>query len=130
MIRLPVRPAYNLFKSRVIVFDVTQGRDELGNPIVAVPTPDRGIIGVIQPAGDKAIALLPEGAQSDGAYILHTDAPIYIADNAQGSTQNVQTYARHNGDVWKAWRMQGWRPHQRIQRYILTRYVNVNGNYS
>lgn len=130
MIVLPLNPVLNLFGSSVTVFDVVQGRDSDGIPIDATPSPDRNIFGIIQPAGDKDIRLLPEGQQSDGAYILHTPAPVFAADNVQGGESNRQTYVRHAGNIWKVWRIQKWNPHQRIARYIITRYVNVNGDYS
>jgi len=129
-IRLPVRPAYNLFKSTITAFDVVQGRDADGVPIDATPEADRQFQGVIQPAGDRHVNLTPAGAESDGEYILHTDAAVSAADNYQGGQNQRQTFVRHNGNIWRLWKIQGWAPHQRIARYVLTRYVNVNGNYS
>lgn len=130
MIILPLSPAFSLFASKVVVFDVVQGRDSDGMPIVATPEADRNITGVIQPAGDDTIKLLPEGQQSDGAYILHTPSAIHAATNVQGAELERQTFIRHNGNIWKAWNVQNWLPHQKIARYIITRYVNTNGDYS
>lgn len=129
-IHLPVRPAYNLFRTPIVAFDVIQGRDSHGIPLPGTIEADRTISGVIQPAGDRHVRLTPAGAESDGEYILHTDHPVSAADNAQDALTNRQTFVRHNGNVWKLWKIQGWAPHQRIARYVLTRYVNLNGNYS
>lgn len=130
MIILPLNPVLNLFGSTIVAFDVVQGRDSDGIPVVATPEADRKIFGIIQPAGDKDIRMLPEGQQSDGAYILHTPAAVYAADNVQGAETNRQTFVRHSNNIWKVWRIQDWTPHQKIARYIITRYVNLNGDYS
>lgn len=130
MIILPLFPAFNLFASKVVVFDVVQGRDADGIPIDATPEADRNISAVIQPAGDKDVRLLPEGQQSEGAYVMHTAAAVSAADNAQNAQTQRQTFVRHSGNIWKVQKIQDWTPHQKIARYIITRYVNTNGNYS
>lgn len=129
-IRLPVYPAFRLFRSDVPAFDVVQGRDEFGRPLDGVVEADRIIPAVIQPAGDRAVDLTPAGAESTAEYTMHTPAAISAADNVQDGMTNRQTFVRHNGNVWKVWKIQDWRPHQKIARYVLTRYVNLNGNYS
>lgn len=127
MLILPIHVTHNLLTHTVVAFDVTHGRDAAGRPTI-VQGADYNITDAnAQPAGDKLVALLPEGAQADGALVLHTRAQVKAAGNVNGSTSGVQTYIRHNGDIWKVWGIQNWQPHAKIGRYILTRYVNVDG---
>ncbi len=106
-------------------FDVIYSRDTFGAQ-AASREPNRAFSGVIQPAGDNLTKLLPEGAQSDGAMVLHTASPISAATNTQDTENNTQTYIIQNGNYWKAWAVQDWQPHQKIARYLLTRYLNVD----
>lgn len=128
MLILPLHVTHNLLTHTVQAFDVTFGRDASGRPTITqganYPITDANA----QPAGDKLIALLPEGAQSNGVLVFHTRAPVKAADNANGSTNSVQTYVRHNGDIWKVWAIQNWKPHSAIGRYLLTKYVNIDGS--
>lgn len=128
MLILPIHLTHNLLTHTVNAFDVTLGRDAAGRPTIT-QGPDYDITDAnVQPANYRQIALLPEGAQSDGAQVFHTRAPVKAADNSNGSTNSVQTYIRHNGDLWKVWAIQNWKPHASIARYMLTRYVNVDGS--
>lgn len=43
------------------------------------------------------------------------------------SLAGLQTYVRHAGEIWKAWGVGDWRPHQKIARYILQRYFDTDG---
>lgn len=128
MLILPLHITHNLLTHTVVAFDVVHGRDAAGRPTITqgadYPITDANV----QPASYKQIQLLPEGAQSDGTQVFHTRAEVKAADNSNGSTNQVQTYIRHNGDIWKLWAIQNWKPHSRIGRYLLTRYVNVDGS--
>lgn len=122
---LPVRAAHNLFTTSIIAYDVTSAR--VKGRAVNTAEPDRKISGTIQPANDKTVSLLPEGAESDGAQLLHTDAAISFYDVKATGGINRQTYIRHAGEIWKAWSVQNWSIHSGgINRYILTKYRNVN----
>ena len=128
MILLPVNIPVAIFGSSITVFDVVFGRNTLGEPTRAQEA-NRTVFGPIQPAGDKLIALLPEGAQSDGAVVIHTAGVMSAADLANGSATGRQTFVRHAGEIWKVWGMQNWAPCAgQIQRYLATKYVNVDGN--
>lgn len=128
MLILPLHVTHNLLTHTVQAFDVTFGRDASGRPTITqgadYPITDANA----QPAKYKDVQLLPEGAQPDGALVLHTRAAIHVAGNVNGASTGVQTYLRLNGDIWKAWGVQNWKPHSPIGRYILTRYVNVDGS--
>lgn len=127
MLILPIGVTHNLLTHTVQGFDVTHGRDASGRPAVTQGANYDIRDANVQPASDKLIALLPEGAQADGALVMHTKRVLFSATNANGSTSGVQTYIRHNGDIWKVWGIQNWKPHAVIGRYLLTRYVNVDG---
>lgn len=128
MLILPLHVTHNLLTHVVAAFNVTYGRDAAGRPTI-VQGADFNISDAnVQPAGDDLVALLPEGAQSDGALVMHTREQIRIATNVNGATNDVQTYIRFNGNIWKAWAAQDWAPHAVIKRYILTRYVNIDGS--
>lgn len=127
MLILPLHVTHNLLTHTVAAFDVVHGRDVSGRPTI-VQGADYNITDAnVQPAGDKLVALLPEGAQTDGAQVMHTAVQLKQATNVNGSTSGDQTYIRHNGDIWKVWAVQNWKPHAKLGRYILTRYVNVDG---
>lgn len=128
MLILPLHVTHNLLSHGSHAFDVTHGRDASGRPVITQGTDYQITDASIQPAGDDLVALLPEGAQSDGAQILYTAYPVKIATNVNGSTSGDQTYIRHNGNIWKAWAIQDWAPRGPLNRYILTRYVNVDGS--
>lgn len=128
MLILPLHVTHNMLTHTVVGFDVTHGRDASGRPTIVQGSNFDIKDANVQPASDKLIALLPEGAQADGTQVMHTRRVLFSATNANGSTSGVQTYIRHNGDIWKVWGIQNWRPHARIGRYLLTRYVNVDGS--
>lgn len=127
MLILPLHVTHNLLTHTVIAFDVVHGRDAAGRPTITQGTDYNITDANAQPARYKDIQLLPEGAQSDGALVFHTRAPLKAADVSNGSSSGDQTYIRHNGDIWKVWGIQNWKPHSPIGRYILTRYVNIDG---
>ena len=127
MLILPLHVTHNLLTHTVQAFDVTHGRDVSGRPTITQGADYAITDANVQPAGDKLIALLPEGAMSNGAQVMHTRASIKAADVRNGQSFGVQTYIRHNGEIWKAWAIQNWKPHSPIGRYILTKYVNVDG---
>ena len=127
MLILPLHVTHNLLTHTVTAFNVTHGRDASGRPQIVQGSDFNISDANVQPAGDDTVALLPDGAQTDGALVMHTRELIRIATNVNGSVNGVQTYIRFNGNIWKAWAAQDWAPHAVIKRYILTRYVNVDG---
>jgi hypothetical protein len=126
MLRLPLHLTHNLLRHNLTVFDVAYGRSALGVP-TADQEADRIISGNLQPASDDVVALLPEGAQSEGAKVLHTTATIHMATNINGGEFERQTFLRHGGQLWKAWKLQDWSDHSPIGRWIFIRYVDVSG---
>ena len=128
MLILPLHVTHNLLIHGNWAFNVTHGRDAAGRPVITQGPDYRITDSNTQPAGDDLVALLPEGAQTDGALVMHTAFPISIATNVNGATSGEQTYVRHNGNIWKVWAIQDWAPHNRLKRYILTRYVNIDGS--
>lgn len=128
MLILPLQVTHNQLAHGSPAFDATHGRDAAGRPSIVQGADYQIADASIQPAGDDLVALLPEGAQTDGAQLMYTAYPVKIATNVNGSTSGVQTYVRHNGNIWKAWSIQDWAPRGSLNRYILTRYVNVDGN--
>ncbi|MGH8441067.1 MAG: hypothetical protein ACRERW_18765 [Pseudomonas sp.] len=127
MLILPLHVTHNLLTHTVTAFDVSFTKDVAGRPLVAQGADYSITDANVQPASYKMVQLLPEGAQADGALVMHTRATISIAGNVNGASSGVQTYIRMNGDIWKAWQVQNWKPHSPIGRYLLTRYVNVDG---
>lgn len=127
MLILPLHVTHNLLTHTVKAFDVLHGRDVSGRPTITQGVDYDITDANVQPATYKLIQLLPEGAQSDGTQVMHTRAIIKAADVRNGSSSGDQTYIRHNGDIWKAWAIQDWKPHSVIGRYLLTRYVNIDG---
>lgn len=127
MIILPLHVTHNILTHPVQAFDVSHLVDARGRHSV-VQGADYTITDAnVQPAGYRVLAMLPEGAQADGVQVMHTRADIKEATNVNGSTSGVQTYIRHNGDIWKATSLENWKPHSVIGRFLLTRYVNVDG---
>lgn len=120
--RLPISGALNVFGSRIQVFDETNTRNARGEGVRTVSV-NRLIRGIIQPAGDKLTALLPQGSRTDGAVVLHTSAPVTACDlsGAVGAS-GVQTYVRHAGEIWRVWGLQNWAPHSNIKRYLCTKH--------
>jgi hypothetical protein len=119
MISLPINAAHDLFASPLTVYDETNTRNARGEGSRTV-APARTIAGVIQPAGDRALRLLPQGASPDGAMVMHTAGTIHTGE---GSTQ---TYLQHAGQVWRVWAIQAWGPHSDIRRYLCTRHVRTD----
>lgn len=124
--RLPLGGAVRTFGSRVIAFDETNTRNARGEGS-RTASANRQITGIIQPAGDKLTALLPQGARTDGAMVLHTSGSINACDlsGAVGSS-GVQTYIRHAGEIWRVWGLQNWTPHSPIKRYLLTKHARTD----
>lgn len=128
MLILPLHVTHNLLTHTVQAFDVTLGKDVSGRP-TSVQGADYPITDAnVQPAGYKQIALLPEGARSDGVQVFHTRTQVKAADVRNGATNGVQTYIRHNDEIWKVWAIENWKPHSAIGRYLLTKYVNIDGS--
>lgn len=121
MLKLPLHVTHNLLKHPITVFVVVYGRNSEGEA-TATQLEDYVIQGNLQPAGYRQLQLLPEGAQTEGAKVLHTDLPIYVSDNGQG----MQTYIRHGGQVWKVHAVEDWSPHATIGRWLATRHLDVN----
>lgn len=128
MLILPIHVTHNRLTHTVTAFNVTHGRDAYGRPAVVQGADYQITDANVQPAGDELVKLLPEGAQKEGAVVMHTRATLYAASNESGGTSTeAQSYIRHNGQIWKAWQVQNWAPHTKIGRYILTRYVDADG---
>lgn len=126
MIPIPVHGVVNLFADRVAVFDVVHGRDALGEATVAQEA-DRFISAIVQPLKDDEVHLLPEGAQRDGAKLVHTRDVVSVATNVSGGSLPRQTYLRHGGGLWKLWAVNDWTPHTNITYCVATRYLDSNG---
>lgn len=128
MLILPVQVTHNILAHPVVAFDVDHGRDPHGRPTVTQGADYVISDASIQPADDDMVKMLPIGAQAEGAQLMYTSHPVKLASNFNGGSTGWQTYVRLNGDVWKAWALQDWNPRTTIKRYILTRYVNVDGS--
>lgn len=128
MLILPIHVTHNLLTHTVVSFTVTHSRDASGRPVVVQGSDFNITDANLQPASDRLIALLPEGAQADGTLVMHTRLTLFEATNVNGSASGAQSYVRHNGDIWKVWGIQNWKPHAVIGRYLLTRYVNIDGS--
>ena len=119
MISLPLHSALNLFSSRISVYDLVGER--VAGRWQQTAEPERSISGVIQPADERALSLLPEGDRSSGALLIHTHARLNWYDVEQGATSNRQTLVRYDGSLWRvvnSARLAG------IWRYLAIRYVN------
>lgn len=127
MLVLPLHVTHNILSHAAMAFDVSHTRDTAGRPVVVQGLDYRIGDFNLQPASDDQIKLLPEGAQSDGALVAHTRSKLKTANVVNGLTENVQTYVRHNGNIWKVWAIQDWNQHSVIGRYILTKYVDIDG---
>lgn len=124
--RLPVGAAVRVFGLTMTAFDEVNSRNARGEGS-RVTEADRRIYGVIQPAGDKLTALLPQGSQTAGAMVMHTSHPVTACDlsGTTGSTGR-QTYIRHAGEIWRVWGIQTWAPHTSINRYLLTKHARTD----
>lgn len=123
MLRLPLHVTHSLLTHPIDAYDIVHGRDAEGEALPSVQI-NRPLKGNMQPAGYQTVQLLPEGLQSDGAMVLHTDDPVYIADNGQGR----QTYVRQGGQEWRAVRVEDWSVHSPINRYVLVRRLALEGS--
>lgn len=119
MISLPLHPALNLFASRISVYDLVGER--VAGRWQQTAEPERSISGVIQPADERALSLLPEGDRSGGALLIHTHARLSWYDVEQGATSNRQTLVRYDGSLW---RVVNSACTAGIWRYLAIRYVN------
>jgi hypothetical protein len=126
MLILPLYVTHQLLSHPVAVFDVVYSRDQYGASQL-LQEDDRTIRAGVQPAGDKLISILPEGATATGVVVVHTDATVSAATNFNGGIVPRQTYVRHNGDLWKLHALQIWAPHNKINRYLGVRFVDVDG---
>lgn len=127
MLILPLHVTHNILTHAVTAFDVTNSRDAAGRPLASQGDDYTVHDANVQPASDDLVALLPEGAQTDGVLVMHTRVRLKIATNRNGSQVGEQSYIRMNDNVWKVWAIQDWRPHAVIQRYLLTRYIDIDG---
>lgn len=124
MISLPLHSALNLFASRISVCDLVGER--VAGRWQQTAEPERSISGVIQPADERALSLLPEGDRSSGALLIHTHARLNWYDVEQGTTSNRQTLVRYDGSLWRvvnSARLAG------IWRYLAIRYVNNDADH-
>ena len=129
MIILPLMPAMNVFASSITVYDLLGSRIE--GRWQETAEPDRRISGVIQPADERVLSILPEGDRSDGAVLVHTQARLSWYDVEQGATSNRQTIIRHGGSVWRVVKPQDWTTHTPgIWRYIAIRYLNNDTDHA
>ncbi len=127
--KLPVNIANNFFKTSWPAYDVVQGY-AFGRPAEPVRVNDRVLTGTIQPAGDKLQSQLPVGAQTSGALLIHTESELHYYDSSQDSESFIQTFVEFEGETWKVHAIQNWAIHIQtgINRYLLTKYVNLNDN--
>ena len=125
MISLPLNPALNLFASRISVYDLVGER--VAGRWQQTAEPERSISGVIQPADERALSLLPEGDRSSGALLIHTHARLNWYDVEQGETSNRQTLVRYDGSLW---RVVNSACTAGIWRYLAIRYVNNDPDHS
>ena len=70
--KLPVNIANNIFKTNVTVYDTIVTR--VKGQQFTVKEDNRIISATIQPAGDKAQSMLPEGAIQDGVVSIFTSS--------------------------------------------------------
>ena len=127
MLILPLHRTHFLLRHPAVIFDVVYGLDALGRPTISQEA-DRTVLAGVQPAGNDVVALLPEGAQSDGVLVVHSTTRMTLATNVNGATHGRQTFLRRpDGNLWKCWREQDWRPHAVIGKWFFTRYVNTDG---
>lgn len=118
---------HRLLRDPIVVFDVVNARDPVTGRPTQTQEPDRTVLMGLQPAGSKVIDLLPEGAQSEGAKVVHTTAPIFAADNFNGGEEWRQTFIRDGSDLWKINKLQDWSLHSTIGKWYATRYVDESG---
>ena len=126
MIKLPLHVVHNLLRGPVVVFDVVFGRTDIGRQTVAQEA-DRTVLMGLQPMAWRTVQLLPEGAQSEGAKVVHCDQPLSVADNANGAMSGRQTFIRDNGQILKLMRLQDWSIHSPIGKWAAVKYVNTDG---
>lgn len=121
MLPLPLGGVVNIFGQQVLAFDVAMVAIE-GKASRTVGA-DYPIFGVIQPAGDKAQAIVGPGVKTDGQMILQTRTVLKAVDVTQtGGAATDQSYIRYQGDVWRVFKIQGWADKNTgITRYILAR---------
>lgn len=126
--RLPVHIANNIFKTNVTVYDeiVTRAKGQQ----VTVKEDNRTISATIQPAGDKAQAMLPDGAIQDGVVSIFTSSTLSSYNATQSSEEQRQTFVLYAGETWKVHVVQNWALHMQsnINKYLATKYLNVNDN--
>lgn len=124
---LPLMVVHGLLRDPFPFFDAVFERDDLGRETVSQEA-DRTLLAGVQPAGYNVLKMLPEGAQLDGAYVVHADSRLHVATADNGKVCGRQTFLRRpDGSVWKCWKEQKWNPHSGIGRWIFTRYVDLDG---
>lgn len=121
MMRLPLHVTHNQVLHQFPAVLVEYTRDSEGQAVANIRS-ETVMTGNMQPAGPTLQKLLPEGAETDGAKVLHTTDPVYVATNGRG----LQTYIRHRGRLWKANAVEDWGDFSPIGRWMLTRHVDIN----
>lgn len=122
---LPLKRVVNIFGQQITIYDetITLGNDGRGSTVTSA---DRIIFGTIQPANYKQINITHKGALSEGDMLLSTDAIIYAYDSTQTTEQNMQTFVRYVGDIWKVIQLGEWADkNQGINHYGMTRYQDL-----
>jgi len=126
--KLPVHIANNIFKTNVTVYDEVVTRVK-GQQVTAKED-DRIISATIQPAGDKAQTMLPDGAIQDGVVSIFTSNSLSSYNATQSGEEQRQTFVLYAGETWKVHVIQNWALHiqSNINKYLATKYLNVNDN--
>lgn len=116
--------AVNVFgQKEIAVYEETSTRvkGRVQDPTVGA---DRFIFGVIQPLTDKTQEQRRTGSKTQGDLVLQTDHPIYYRDVTQADVrETVQTFVRHQGEVWRVIGPQNWTNHSGKQRYVIRKFV-------
>lgn len=124
---LPTYLAVNIFSRNITAYDKTQSL--VVGRVQTVKEANRSIRGVIQPATDKDIALLSDGAVSEGTLVLHTSSTVSAYDLSQNNQNQRQTYVIYSGEHWRLTAIQNWSDKNGgTNRYILTKSVSIDND--
>lgn len=105
--------AIGIFGRTIAVYDIAE--TVVNHRAIKTPGADYNIFGVIQPAGERDLQILPEGDRTSGAIVVHTKDDLKIADS--GST--AESYVRHRGKVYRVRALAPW-DDQEFRRYVAT----------
>ena len=123
MINLPLVQPLHVLGGPLWVFDQLGKRVD-GHWRVTTE-PKRQIHGIVQPADERTVQLLPEGDRSNGVLLLHTLAPLHAYDVQQSGIMPRQTFLIHDGGFWRIAPGQDWSCHSRqLHRYLAIRYLD------